>query len=520
MNVKLPISRLFSPLLGVLLFATGVGAQSISGQVVDQNGVGVPNVDLDVENLGSGGDPTISNGGTNAGGFFNVSLPAGMYRVIFTPPPPPVTTHLITEVDDVIVVGATNMGVIQLPAGVSLSGTVRNASGGAVPNVNLDIYDPSISEELETANDFTNALGQFNVAVPAKALELRLDTTPVVGQTLVSEIFPVTPSSNTNLGILTLDPGFRVSGTVRNSSGNPVEDVDIDVEFTATGDEVYTPGDNTSPTGLFQVIVPGATLDFQVCPQVPLRLVAQELVGQTIGANQNLGIFTLQSGVLLSGRVTEFNGAPHHDADIDVSFAATGDDIYLCGDASDTNGNYAVVVPTGTLDVRFSPSSFALPLGTFFRENLVVSGATTLNGALPSCPFAFNYGVGKAGSGGFVPHITSSGGAPSENNQNWTIEMEDGVGGGLTLLVLSLAPANIPFRGGTIWVDPKPALSMSLLLNLGGPSGVAGAGSLSFSPGALVGFAGLTGYIQFAVNDTGATGNWSLSEGMEVTFCP
>ena len=75
----------------LLLLSLETQSDTITGRVVDGNGVGVAGVDIDVKNLGSGGTPNISGDGTDADGFFSTTLPAGLYRVFFKPPPPPVT---------------------------------------------------------------------------------------------------------------------------------------------------------------------------------------------------------------------------------------------------------------------------------------------------------------------------------------------------------------------------------------------------------------------------------------------
>ena len=98
--------------LGLVLLAPGAVADFITGRVVDWNGVGVEGVDIDVKEETTGQEPPIFNDGTNANGFFNTTLPPGVYTVTFRPPKPPTTTHLFAEVEGVVVFGTTNMGVI------------------------------------------------------------------------------------------------------------------------------------------------------------------------------------------------------------------------------------------------------------------------------------------------------------------------------------------------------------------------------------------------------------------------
>ena len=78
---------------GVALLTSLASADLLVGQVVDSNGAPVAGLDIDVKNNGSGGTPTIFNDGTDAGGFFAVTIPAGDYDVIFNPPPPPLSSR-------------------------------------------------------------------------------------------------------------------------------------------------------------------------------------------------------------------------------------------------------------------------------------------------------------------------------------------------------------------------------------------------------------------------------------------
>ena len=74
MKSELPTSA-----LALSLLAANVRADFITGRVVDVNGNGVGGVDIDVKNLGSGGDPTLFNDGTDPNGFFTTTIPAGEY---------------------------------------------------------------------------------------------------------------------------------------------------------------------------------------------------------------------------------------------------------------------------------------------------------------------------------------------------------------------------------------------------------------------------------------------------------
>ena len=67
------------------------------------------------------------------------------------------------------------------------------------------------------------------------------------------------------------------------------------------------------------------------------------------------GPASLQAGVVLSGTIRDFQGAPVQGADLDVRFSSSGAAVVTCNDNSDSLGHYSVVVPTGTFDLTYAP---------------------------------------------------------------------------------------------------------------------------------------------------------------------
>src|SRR5262245_65609301 len=98
MTTPLGLQRLLTALPPLLLLsplASLASADAITGRVVDQNGVGVAGVDIDVINLGSGGNPHELNDGTDINGNFLTTIDGpGVYEIRFFPPTPPTTTLL------------------------------------------------------------------------------------------------------------------------------------------------------------------------------------------------------------------------------------------------------------------------------------------------------------------------------------------------------------------------------------------------------------------------------------------
>lgn len=383
----MPTQRQLALLAGLLLLAPLAPAQTVVGRVVDSFGNGVGGVDIDVLNEGSGGDPDIFNDGTDPNGFFTMTVvPGGVYDIEFNPPPPPTTTDLTFTLRDVFVFGTVDVGVVVLPPGVALSGRVLDPGGLPVNNVNLDVVDETTGERLVTPADRTDVFGNFSIAVPANDIELRLNTTSVVGQTLAPRALALSPTVDTDLGDLFLEQGFVVSGNLQSTSGAPIATADFDFTDSVTRQRLYTPGDDSDDFGNFSIVVPAGVYDVEVCPQPGDLFVAREFDSLTVATNLSFGALQLTSGFLMSGTVLLSGGAPAGGVDVDVEDAFTGATIALCRDDTDAAGFYSVVVPTGTFTVTFARRCLGEIEKVDVHTSVLVTGNRTLNGLLPAGP--------------------------------------------------------------------------------------------------------------------------------------
>jgi len=436
----LPSSRLLA-CLSLALLSSVATADTITGRVVDSHGQGVAGVDLDVEDLINGGDPGLANGGTDAGGFFNATLPAGFYRVTFTPPAPPATTHLVAEVDNVSVVGTAALGDIVLPPGVSLSGRLQNQGGFPIQNVDIDVIDRATGVELLTPGDATDAFGMFSIAVPARPLEVQFETANVVGATLAPVVRNLSPSTNTNLGNITLVPGFVVSGTVHNSLSAPVQGVDFDAIDSLTGEKAFTPRDNSNSSGNFSFVVAAGTWNFEACPRPADRLAALTQSNVPISGDTNVGIVMLQDGVRLFGTIRDANGDPVRGADVDLARSSNGSPVTLCTDDTDGQGNYSVIVPTGTFDIVFGRPQYPIS-GTDLHPGVVVSGDMRVDGVLENCPCTTLPFAGPVPTAGTLQRSRAEGAGsfPRLRPDGGALELTGGVPGGTA--VLFVGPEN------------------------------------------------------------------------------
>ncbi|MCK5940688.1 MAG: exo-alpha-sialidase, partial [Planctomycetes bacterium] len=122
-------------------------------------------------------------------------------------------------------------------------------------------------------------------------------------------------------------------------------------------------------------------------------------------------------------------------------------------------------------------------------------------------------GVGSAGAGGRVPQLSLS--APPILGTTTSLDVADAVGGTVGVLGLSLQPpAGVPLAGGTLWVQPP---LVPILLPIGGPTGVAGAGTAAepFAVPNVPALAGTALASQAVVLDGQAVGGLALSNAIE-----
>lgn len=385
------MKSLTTALLSVLLLPSLAQADFLDGRLVDANGNGIPFADLDFKNNGSGGNPTVLNDGTDALGYFHVTIPAGNYEVTFNPPQPPASTCLQHVIPSVVVSGTTNIGTVVPPSGVGLYGTVLGPTGLPVAGINIDVIDAS-GNNLNLLFGSTDAAGAFAIAVPAGQHELRLDTSGLVG-TPAPKALSVAAPADTQLGSISLSQGYLVTAIVRRPGNLALANANLDVRDVLTGDKLYTPGDSSNATGFLDVVVPAGNYYFDFFPPAGQLLAALRVGPTSIAATSNLGIVTLAQGVALSGTVSGTGAGALSGIDIDVRDQATQVELPLYNDQTSLTGQYTVYLPAGLFTVEFQPQG--APWSRSVVGNVSVAAATTLNATLPLAVVSFCSGDGS-----------------------------------------------------------------------------------------------------------------------------
>ena len=126
------------------------------------------------------------------------------------------------------------------------------------------------------------------------------------------------------------------------------------------------------------------------------------------------------------------------------------------------------------------------------------------------------WGIGLAGSGLVTPELSGTAGACA-GTPHPRLEVKKGLGGTFGVFGYSLSPTALSVFGGTLYLDPQ---NFDLeLINLDGPTGIAGTGTWSFEVTTnLLSHMGGTLQAQVILRDAGAPQGWSFSNALEITI--
>lgn len=147
-----------------------------------------------------------------------------------------------------------------------------------------------------------------------------------------------------------------LSGYVRDPNGLPVANVDLDFIDATTGVKLVTPSDNTDITGYYSVCVLPGVYHVAYAPRRGSHLLGTQIFDLDLRDNQSRQRdVSLETGIVVSGRVTDSLGSPVGDIDLDFDMLSggrvyTGDD-----NSSPVDGSFWVVVPAGSYRLRFDP---------------------------------------------------------------------------------------------------------------------------------------------------------------------
>ena len=199
----------------------------------------------------------------------------------------------------VVLIGT--LGVTQLAAAqqtVILSGRVTDSAGNAVSGATVNLEDPGwVGQE-------TDANGNYRLSVPPGTYRLRVR--PRHGPLISQKIERLNLSTNTTRNFA-LEAGVTLSGRVTNSTGQPVPWAWLAVH---SGDYQEIGFGQADASGHYSLGVPMGTYQVDVYHE---DFIDRSLEGVTVAQATVLNI-TLESGVMLGGKVIDEMGQPVSDA--------------------------------------------------------------------------------------------------------------------------------------------------------------------------------------------------------------
>jgi hypothetical protein len=163
--------------------------------------------------------------------------------------------------------------------------------------------------------------------------------------------------------------------------------------------KLYTPGDKTTATGSYDVLLPPGTYDVRYIPAAPTRLRPAVRPNTALPSTQTLPVTVLQNGLLLTGTVHAQNTLlPMSGVEVQLYPPHGVPALWAPHAGSHLLGDFSFSVEPGIYDIRFVP-----PIGSFYQEGwrygVSVSGDLSLGDQLLLLP---NTGVGPGVSSGLA----------------------------------------------------------------------------------------------------------------------
>lgn len=255
----------------------------------------------------------------------------------------------------------------------------NNSSSGQALITSVTSGDPNVVTALvETENTGSGESSSYLRLLPVGA------GSTTVSATVRAEGDGDTRTITLNVQVTDSHTRYSVSGTVRESAGNPVSNATVTLNgqnFTTNANGAYTIGNLTAGNYTLQVQASG-----YLPVSRPVSVMHSNVTGQDV---------TLQSGYALTGTVVDDRGNGLPGLTVDVVDDATGSIVDTA--VTDGSGNFTATVGNGSYTVKVSG-------GTSYEDNnsttVSISGENTAVGNIVMTPSSTNPPVGPGGGGG------------------------------------------------------------------------------------------------------------------------
>ncbi|MFQ5500379.1 MAG: carboxypeptidase-like regulatory domain-containing protein [Candidatus Zixiibacteriota bacterium] len=362
---------------------TMIFGRFVSGTVRDNLFQPVVNANMDFIDTATGVKILTLGDNTDGTGQFQTVVPVGVFDVIVKPLP---AYKLLPGEELATTINVDTSMTFTLQPGLSLSGTVTDNLAQGVGSADIDVTNSATGIKLRTPWDKTDASGFYDVIVPPGTYDLGYQP-PVSTHLAPAESLSVSIFSDMVVNV-TVPPGIILSGLVENSFGVPMQGIDIDAQLISSGLDVPLTGDLTDATGNFAVAVEPDLYNIAIEPDKASRMAAVVLKSLSLTADTSIFV-ALDTGMLVSGTITDSAGIPLAGASVYAIVASSGDTVHLVKNNSDFAGFYSVLVPTGTYNFHYRTDTLSAFIDSAFVNNNTVNSDKTINvsfsGGLPAC---------------------------------------------------------------------------------------------------------------------------------------
>ncbi|MSR63347.1 MAG: hypothetical protein EXS08_12970 [Planctomycetes bacterium] len=260
-------------------------------------------------------------------------------------------THILLSISAALLLAAN-------PFADFITGTVLGSNGAPAVGVNIDAIRVSNGNDINLANDGTDAAGFFLTTIPADVYDLWFFP-PGGSSDMTLVLRNVVVSGTKDLGTLQLQAGAVLTGHVQTQGAVPIATLNLLVTDLVTNQAVPLTNRRTDAFGNFQITVPkhAIELDFDATSVMPTFVVGSRAMFLSPTANTNLGNVVMPPGLIVTGHVQRSAGGTAL-AGVDLDFKSTtlGGVEYTPNDNTDALGNFSVVVKAGTYNVDFAPT--------------------------------------------------------------------------------------------------------------------------------------------------------------------
>ncbi|HWO57527.1 MAG TPA: carboxypeptidase-like regulatory domain-containing protein [bacterium] len=271
-----------------------------------------------------------------------------------------------------------------------LTGKVTNPNNVGVANVKVDFFESSTGNPIVVTGNLTDAGGNYGVLVPNGTYDVEFVTPVAPGGIVPARYTAVTINTTVTLNV-SRPFGKVLDGTVFDTLGAAVPNVDLNVIDALTGTLEFTPNDNTDASGNYGVMIaPGLKNIVYADQNAGSRLAARSLTNVNIVNDSTIDV-SLPAGVFVNGTVWDGFSQPVTGADLDFDDAATKTRLTTPSDNTDNNGDYIVTVPRGTYDITVEPDvadrlvaerRFSIPVNKDTTIDFTLQAGLSLSGSV------------------------------------------------------------------------------------------------------------------------------------------